>query len=76
MVPLNLKATEAYLLLHKCIGSEFIHRRFYDRSREAKEALGYTNGGQGHEDEWFKFHACCHTAATKMAKLNVNQQKI
>ena len=76
MVHLNLEAAEAYLLLHKCIGSEFIHRRFYDRSREAKEALGYTNGGQGHEDEWFKFHACCHTAATKVAKLNVNQQKI
>ena len=76
MVPLNPEATEAYLLLHKCIDSEFTHRRFYDRSRDAKEALGYTNGGQGHEDEWSKFHACCHTAATKMAGLNVNQQKI
>ena len=76
MVPLNLEATEAYLLLHKCIGSEFTHRRFYDRSRDAKEALGCINGGQGHEDEWFKFHACCQTAATKLAKLNVNQQKI
>ena len=28
MVPLNLEATEAYLLLHKCIGSEFTHHRF------------------------------------------------
>ena len=76
MVPLNPEATEVYLRLRECIGREFTHRRFYDRWWDAKEALGYTNGGRGHEDEWFKFHACRHTAATKMARNNVNQQKV
>ena len=76
MDPLNPEAKEAYLRLRECIGREFTHRRFYDRWWDAKEALGYTNGGRGHEDEWFKFHVCRHTAATKMAKNNMNQQKV
>lgn len=77
MIPLAAEgAYEAYQRLVECIGKEFTHRRFYDRWNDAKDALGYTVGGRGHEHEWFKFHACRHTAATLMAKNDINQQKV
>ena len=48
--------------LKECIGREFTHRRFYDRWWDIKDMMGFRN------QDWFKFHATRHTAATNMAK--------
>ena len=65
----SLAATGAWdvaLRLRDTIGREFTHRRFYDRWNDAKHYLGHG------DDDWFKFHATRHFAATNMAKAQMN----
>ena len=54
-------AWKTAIALRDCIGREFTHRRFYDRWNDAKYELGHI------KDDWFKFHATRHFAATNMA---------
>jgi integrase len=65
----NLQAEGAWDVaqrLRGCIGREFTHRRFYDRWNDVKDMMGHRN------DNWFKFHATRHYAATSMARAKVN----
>lgn len=59
-------AYEAALRLKENIGREFSAKRFYDRWWDLKDRMGYR--GQ----EWFKFHATRHTAASNMANAGKN----
>ena len=59
-------AYECALRLKECIGREYSAKRFYNAWWDVKERMGYK--GQ----DWFKFHATRHTAASNMANANVN----
>ena len=59
-------AWDCALRLKAVIGREFTHRRFYDRWWDVKHDMGHG------KDDWFKFHATRHTAATNMAKNQAN----
>lgn len=54
-------ACKTAIALRDYIRREFTHRRFYDRWNDAKYELGHI------KDDWFKFHATRHFAATNMA---------
>ncbi len=59
-------AWEAAIQLRDTIGREFTHKRFYDRWNDAKNEMGF------HGQDWFKFHATRHFAATQMAAAGKN----
>lgn len=59
-------AWEAAQWLRANVGREFTHRRFYDRWNDVKYFMGHGN------DDWFKFHATRHFAATNMAAAGKN----